>query len=201
MARPAFLGAISSTSRSPVGREKPYTMVTTNPPIQSRRISSCTAESNSRRNDSHGSGMPLFTCVGKVFSLHVGQEIPVRCGGRAMLSQPYSLSLGHRVVAEGIFVHKPRALQDFQMLSKLSRPLHIVLAFRHVARHADSESQSVLPITHLGVSDEPAPVHFKVGHGQPWQSLGNAGGRQITAERNQVPLKRFDAYSSFSLTR
>jgi hypothetical protein len=57
MARPASLGAISRTFRSPVGRENPYTMVTTNPPMQSSRTSSCTAESNSRRNESHGSGM------------------------------------------------------------------------------------------------------------------------------------------------
>jgi hypothetical protein len=32
-------------------------MVTPNPPMQSSRTSSCTAESNSRRNESHGSGM------------------------------------------------------------------------------------------------------------------------------------------------
>ena len=44
---------------------------------QSSRTSSYTAESNSRRNESHGSRMLSFGCVGKVFSLHVGQEIPV----------------------------------------------------------------------------------------------------------------------------
>ena len=69
--RPASLGAISGTSRSPVGRENPYTMVTTNPPMQSSRTSSCTAESNSRRNESHGSGMLSLGCVGKVFSLRL----------------------------------------------------------------------------------------------------------------------------------
>src|SRR5271166_1910431 len=91
-----FAGAISKTSRSPVGRENPYTMVTTNPPIQSSRTSSCAIESNSRRNESHGSGMLSFGCVGKVFSLHVGQEIPVGRRGRAMLSQLGSSSRDRR---------------------------------------------------------------------------------------------------------
>lgn len=52
---PDSLGAISSTSRSAVGREKPYTMLMTNPPMQSRRRSSSTAESSSRKKDNQGS--------------------------------------------------------------------------------------------------------------------------------------------------
>src|SRR5229473_2416156 len=134
----------------------------TNPPMRTKRTSSRTAESSSRRKKSHGSGMLLFVCIGKIFSLHVGQEIPVCRGWRALFSQPCSLSLGHRVVAERIFARKPRTLQDSQILSKLSRPLHVVLAFCHVARQRDSESQSVLPITYLGVANQPIPVHINV---------------------------------------
>jgi hypothetical protein len=98
--RPASRGAISNTSRSPVSRENPYTTVTTNPPIQSSLISSLTAESNSRKNESHGSGILLFGYISKLFSLHVGQEIPVRRDWRTMFPQPCSLSLDHGVLAE-----------------------------------------------------------------------------------------------------
>src|SRR5208337_1596142 len=117
------------------------------------RTSLCAAESNSRRNESHGSGMLSFGCVGKVFSLHVGQEIPVGRSGRTMLSQPCSLGLGHRVVTEGIFARKPGSLQDLQTRPKLSRPLVLIPALRHFSRHRDSKSQSVLPIMDLGVAN------------------------------------------------
>src|ERR1700722_17404851 len=136
---PDSLGAISSTSRSAVGRESPYTMLITNPPMQSRRMSSPTAESNSRKNDNQDSGRPLLCRVGKMLSLHVGQEIPVSCDGRTMFSQPRSFGLRHRVVAEGIFACKPRTLQNFQMSSKLSRPLNVILAFCHVTRQRDGK--------------------------------------------------------------
>src|ERR1700687_144027 len=175
MARPASLGAISRTSRSPVGRENPYTVVTTKPPIQSSRTSSRAAASNSRRNESHVPGILSFGCVGKIFSLHVGQEIPVGRSGRAMLSQPCSLSLGHRVVAEGIFACKPGSSQNLQPRPKLSRPLALLPALRHFTRQRDSKSQSVLPVMDLGVSNQPVPVHINVGHNQPWQPLSNTG--------------------------
>jgi hypothetical protein len=81
MDRPAAAGAISKTSRSAVDRENPYTMVTTNPPMQSSRTSSCAIESSSRRNERHGSGMFLGGCVGKVLSLHVREQIPVCSNG------------------------------------------------------------------------------------------------------------------------
>src|SRR6266568_771861 len=42
---------ISKTSKSPVDRENPYTRVTTNPPMQSNRTSSCAITSSSRRNE------------------------------------------------------------------------------------------------------------------------------------------------------
>src|SRR5208283_4765832 len=131
----------------------PYTMVTTNPPMQSNRTSSCAAASNARRNESHGSGMLSFECIGKMFSLHVGQEIPVGRCGRTMLSQPCSLGLGHRVVTEGIFARKPGSLQDLQTRPKHSRPLALIHALRHLSRHRDSKSQSVLPIMDLGVAN------------------------------------------------
>src|SRR5271163_1063650 len=175
MERPTSAGAISKTSRSPVGRENPYTMVTTNPPIQSSRTSSCAIASNSRRNESHGSGMLSIGCVGEMFSLHVGQEIPVGRSGRTMLSQPCSLGLGHRVVTEGIFARKPGSFQNLQTRPKLTRPLALLPALRHFARQRDSKSQSVLPIMNLGVANQPTPVHINVGHGQPWQPFSNTG--------------------------
>src|SRR5579859_1354426 len=189
MERPTSAGAISKTSRSPVGRENPYTMVTTNPPMQSSRTSSCTAASESRRNESHGSGMLSFGCVGKVFSLHVGQEIPVGCSGRAMLAQPCSLSLGHRVVTEGIFARKPGSFQNLQIRPKLSRPLALLPALRHFARQRDSKSQSVLPITYLGVANQPVPIHINVGHSQPWQPLSNPGVKVWFVQRLQQDLR------------
>src|SRR5271166_4473773 len=184
-----FAGAISKTSRSPVGRENPYTMVTTNPPIQSSRTSSCAIESNSRRNESHGSGMLSFGCVGKVFSLHVGQEIPVGRRGRAMFSQPCSLSLGHRVVTEGIFARKPGSFQNLQTRSKLSRPLALLPALRHFTRQRDSKSQSVLPVVYLGIANQPVPVHISVGHSQPWQPLSNTGVKVWFVQRLQQDFR------------
>ena len=83
---PLSFGAIPKTSRSSVGLENPYTIVMTNPPMQSSRTSSCTAESSSRKKENHGSGMLLWGRVGKLFSFHVGEEIPVCCGGRAVLT-------------------------------------------------------------------------------------------------------------------
>src|ERR1035437_2767509 len=129
MDRPISFGAISKTSRSSVGLENRYTIVMTNPPMQFRRTSSCTAESSSPKKENHGSEMLLWGRVGKVFSFHVCEEIPVRCGGRAVLTQPHSFSLSHRVVAKGIFAHQLRTLQDFQRLRKLSRPLAAIPAF------------------------------------------------------------------------
>src|ERR1700733_9989175 len=139
-------------------------MVTTNPPIQSSLTSSRAIESSSRRNESHGSGMLSFGCVGKIFSLHVGQEIPVGRSGRAMLSQPCSLRLGHRVVTEGIFARKPGSFQNLQTRPKLSSPLALLPALRHFTRQRDSKSQSVLPITYLGVANQPVPIQINVGH-------------------------------------
>ena len=105
--------AISSTSRSAVGLEKPYTPVTTNPPIHSRRTSASTAASSSPRKESQGSGIDLLgTCVGKMFALHVREEIPVARGSATMLAEPRSLSLSHRVVAERILPRQSRALKS-----------------------------------------------------------------------------------------
>src|SRR6266581_4942378 len=101
--------------------------------------------------------MLSFGCVGKMFSLHVGQEIPVGRSGRAMLAQPCSLSLGHRVVTEGIFARKPGSLQNLQTRPKLSRPFALLPTLRHFARQRDSKPQSVLPIMHLGVANQPIP--------------------------------------------
>ncbi len=62
----------------------------------------------------------------------------MRCRGRAVLTQPHSFSLSHRVVAKGIFAHKLRTLQDFQRLRKLSRPLAVVPAFCHFTCRRDT---------------------------------------------------------------
>ena len=111
-------------------------------------------------------------------------------GWRAMFAQPYSLSLGHRVVAERIFARKPRTLQNFQILSQLSRPLHVVLAFCHVARQRDGKSQSVLPITYLGIANQPIPVHINVGHSQPRQPLSNSGVKVWLVQRLKQDFRR-----------
>src|SRR5260370_33386189 len=74
---PASLGAISRTSRSAVGLEQPYTVVTTKPPMQSKRISVSTAESSSRRKESHGSGIDLLGSIRKMPTLHISEQIPV----------------------------------------------------------------------------------------------------------------------------
>jgi hypothetical protein len=66
----------------------------------------------------------------------------VRCRGRAVLTQPHSFSLSHRVVAKGIFAHKLRTLQDFQRLRKLSRPLAAVPTFCHFTCRRYCKSQS-----------------------------------------------------------
>ena len=99
------------------------------------------------------------------------------CSGRAMLSQPCSLSLGHRVVAKGIFACKPGSLQNLQTRPKLSSPLALLPALRHFTRQRDSKSQSVLSIVYptddgFGViritttgehkSSMPCTVSFKV---------------------------------------
>src|SRR5208337_5067750 len=55
----------------------------------------------------------LLELIRKVAHSHVGQQIPVCRGWRAMFSQPCPLSLGHGVVAERIFAGEPRTLQNF----------------------------------------------------------------------------------------
>ena len=112
-------------------------------------------------------------------------------GWRTMFSQPCSLSLGHRVVAEGIFACNMCALQDFQRLSEFSRSFLVVLAFRHICRQRDSESQSVLPITYLGVANQPIPVHPKrVRHSQPRQPLSNSGIKVWLVQRLKQASRR-----------
>src|SRR5271157_4796935 len=175
MDRLAAAGAISKTSRSAVDRENPYTMVTTKPPMQSNRTSSCAVESSSRRNESHGSGMPLWGCVGKVFSLHVREQIPVCSDRRPVFAQPLSFSLCHRVVAERILTRKAGTFQNLQTLPKFSGPLTVVFALRDFARERYGKPQSVLPVTHFDVSDQPIPIHINVHQCQPWQALGNSG--------------------------
>src|ERR1017187_6403928 len=140
MDRPISFGAISKTSRSSVGLENRYTIVMTNPPMQFRRTSSCTAESSSPKKENHGSEILLWGRVGKVFSFHVCEEIPVRCGGRAVLTQPHSFSAGHRVVTEGIFSRKSRSIQHTHVLSKLVFSLSVVVAYCHFARERESKS-------------------------------------------------------------
>src|ERR1700688_634702 len=107
-----------------------------------------------------------------------------------MFSQPCSLSLGHRIVAERIFTRKPRTLQEFQVLSKLSGPLLVVLALCHFARQKDGKSQAVLPITYLGIAHQPGPVHVNVSHSQPRQSLSNSGIKVWLIQRIEQHFRR-----------
>src|SRR6266851_987935 len=175
MDRPTSAGAISKTSRSPVARENPYTMVTTNPPMQSNRTSSWAVESSSRRNESHGSGMPLWGRVGKVFSLHVSEQIPVCSDTRPVFAQPLSFNLCHRVVAERILTRKASTFQNLQTLPKFSGPLAVVFALCDLTRKRHGKPQSVLPVTYFNVSDQPLPIHVSVRQCQPRQALGNSG--------------------------
>ena len=114
IAFPASLGAISRTSRSAVGLEKPYTIVTTKPPMQFKRISVSTAESSSRRKESHGSGMDLLGSIRKMLTLHISEQIPVARDRRTMVAEPLSFRFCHGVVTEGILAGKPRSFQHVQ---------------------------------------------------------------------------------------
>ena len=92
-----------------------------------------------------------------------------------MFAQPLPFSLCHRVVAERILTRKAGTLQDLETLPKFSAPLAVVFVLRDFARERDGKPQSVLPVTHFDVSDQPIPIHINVCQRQPWQALGNSG--------------------------
>src|ERR1700678_496549 len=130
--------------------------------MQCKRTSSFMAESNSRRNESHGSDMLLGGSIGKVFPLHIREEIPMCRRGGTMLSQPCSLNLGHRVVTKCIFTCQTRTLQGFEPRLKLFRSRSVVVDIRYFAGQSYSKSQPILPVTEFGIADQPIPVHVYV---------------------------------------
>src|SRR5215469_1898814 len=86
-------------------------MVTMNPPMQCSRTSSFTAESNSRRNESQGSGMELLGCVGKMFFPQITNKVPVGRNWRTVFTEPGALSVSHCVVAESVLGFKACGFQ------------------------------------------------------------------------------------------
>jgi hypothetical protein len=81
---------------------------------QSKRISVSTAESSSRRKESHGSGMDLSGSIRKMLTLHISEQIPVARDRRTMVAEPLSFRFCHGVVTEGILAGKPRSFQHVQ---------------------------------------------------------------------------------------
>src|SRR5215469_13657051 len=95
-------------------------MVTMNPPMQCSRTSSFTAESNSRRNESQGSGMVLLGGVGKMFFPQVSNKVPVGRNWRAVFPEPLALSIGHCVMTESVLGFKACGFQASLALSQFS---------------------------------------------------------------------------------
>jgi len=119
--------------------------------------------------------MPLWGRVGKVFSLHVREQIPVCSDTRPVFAQPLSFNLCHRVVAERILTRKASTFQNLQTLPKFPGPLAVVFALCDLTRKRHGKPQSVLPVTYFNVSDQPIPIHVSVRQCQPRQALGNSG--------------------------
>jgi len=79
---------------------RPFFLDGRNPQTQSEvfarsGLPSWTAKSNSRKNESQGSGMVLLGCVGKVFFPQISNQVPVGRYWRAVFTEPGALSIGH----------------------------------------------------------------------------------------------------------
>ena len=88
--------------------------------MQSSRTSSWTAESNSLKNESQGSGIVLLGCVGKMFLPQIRNQVPLDRYWRAVYTEPGALNTGHGIMAESVFGFKTPGFQPSLALSQFS---------------------------------------------------------------------------------
>ena len=117
-------------------------LVTTNPPMQSRRTGESTAASKSFRKESQGSG-GLVEGMIELLRRKVCQQIPMLSRRRPMASQPLSLSLSHRLLAERVLPCEARPLQRSRSLKEALSEAGVPSFFGDLARQRDNERKPV----------------------------------------------------------
>ena len=93
--------------------------------MQSKRVSSLAFSSRSLKKESQGSSILLEAGMGKILGLHVRQQVPVSGFRGTVRAKPCSLRLSQLIMAERVFCHKTRAVENLDVFGQLSRALRL----------------------------------------------------------------------------
>src|SRR6185312_1693571 len=101
-------GAISTTSRSAVGRSNPYTCVTTKPPMQCNHVGSVSTASSSLRKSCQSGSETLGEDMAQVIQSKVSEQVPAHGCFRTMRSLPAPFHLRHGCLTKSILLSESR---------------------------------------------------------------------------------------------
>src|SRR5215475_4395065 len=96
------------------------------PSVQgTKRVSSVTFSSRSFKKESQGSCIFLEAGMGKVFGFQIRQQVPMLRIRGAVRAKPFPLRFRQRIMAERVFLHTARMVQNSHIFRQLSRTLRI----------------------------------------------------------------------------
>ena len=102
--------------------------------------------------------------------------------GRTIHPKPFSLCFRQGIVAERVFLHKTRAVQNSGIFLQLSRTARVSRIAGQLIGKSYDKSEPVLAVVQLCILYHPIPIHVCISERQPRQSPPETNGHELKAD-------------------